>query len=129
MSTDPVCVRRANNIEEAELIVAWLDECDIEATVVGGQNPGALAFGVSDFEGIGVFVSDATTADRARTLLSEHDAQHAKAATTTPPQEGIHVTCDECGADNAFAATERGKVQTCKACGAFLDISDDAVTT
>ena len=56
MIDKPVCIRRVNTLEEAQLLVAWLDEYEIDAIVMGAQNPGSLAFGVSDFEGIGVFV-------------------------------------------------------------------------
>ena len=58
MTDQPVCIRRVNTLEEAQLLVAWLDDYEIDATVVGAQNPGSLAFGISDFEGIGVVAQE-----------------------------------------------------------------------
>lgn len=128
MSDEPVRIRRVNTIEEAELIVAWLDECDVEATVMGRQNPGAAAFGVADLEGIGIFVSDATTADRARQLLAEHDAQRAASPAGESVDTCVKVPCDECGTVTTFERVEPGTVQTCGACGAFLDIPNDVAS-
>lgn len=125
MTDQPVCIRRVNTLEEAQLLVAWLDEHEIDATVVGAQNPGSLAFGVSDFEGIGVFVVDGSTAERTTELLAEHDAQ----SPASEPDDGyLDVTCDECGEVTTFQRDEVGTVQTCAACGAFVDVPDDAMS-
>lgn len=125
MTDQPVCIRRVNTLEEAQLLVAWLDEHEIDATVVGAQNPGSLAFGVSDFEGIGVFVVDGSTAERTTELLAEHDAQ----SPASEPDDGyLDVTCDECGGVTTFQRDEVGTVQTCAACGAFVDVPDDAMS-
>lgn len=128
MSDEPVRIRQVNTIEEAELIVAWLDECDVEATVMGRQNPGAAAFGIADFEGIGIFVSDATIASRAKQLLAEHDAQRAPSSEGESVDTCVKVPCDECGHVSTFEDVEPGTVQTCAACGAFLDIPNDVAS-
>ena len=125
MTDQPVCIRRVNTLEEAQLLVAWLDEYEIDATVVGAQNPGSLAFGVSDFEGIGVFVPDASTAEHAGKLLAEHDAQ---SSASKPDDECLNAKCDECGEVTRFQRDEVGTVQTCAACGAFVDVPDDTVS-
>lgn len=138
MSNEPTCVRRVDTIEEAQLLVAWLDDNDIDATIVGGQNPGSLAFGVSDFTGIRIFVSDDSTAARAMELLAEHDDQQAGSAIRQAGSAGspenasaepaIEMTCEECGVVTMFEGAEKNKVQTCSACGAFIDIPDEAST-
>ena len=51
MPSEPICVRRAATIEEAEIIVAWLDERGVMATIFDPSNPGVAAFGVTDLEG------------------------------------------------------------------------------
>ena len=125
MNNEPTCVRRVDTIEEAQLLVAWLDDNDIDATIMGGQNPGSLAFGVADFEGIRILVSDTSTAARATELLAEHDARTHQNAAAEP---SVKMTCDECGAVTQFEGGESNKVQTCSACGAFIDNPDQATT-
>lgn len=125
MTDPPVCIRRVNTLEEAQLLVAWLDDYEIDATVVGAQNPGSLAFGVSDFEGIGVFVTGGSAAERAGELLAEHDA---RSPASEPDDESLDVTCDECGEVTTFQRDEVGTVQTCAACGAFVDVPDNTVS-
>ena len=125
MTDPPVCIRRVNTLEEAQLLVAWLDDYEIDATVVGAQNPGSLAFGISDFEGIGVFVTGGSAAERAGELLAEHDA---RSPASEPDDEYFDVTCDECGEVTTFQRGEVGTVQTCAACGAFVDVPDNTVS-
>lgn len=125
MTDQPVCIRRVNTLEEAQLLVAWLDEYEIDATVMGAQNPGSLAFGVSDFEGIGVFVPNGSTAERASELLAEHDA---RSSVGESDDESLDATCDECGEVTTFQRDDVGTVQTCAACGAFVDVPDDTMS-
>lgn len=123
MSADPVCIRRAKSVEEAEIIVAWLDEQGIEAKVIDPSNPGVLAFGVTDLEGIAVCVRDSETANRAMALLAEHDRQagHGSTAEETLP-ERIRLECAECGREVEFDAELAGTVQECPGCGAHIDV-------
>ena len=122
MSDQPVCIRRVTTLEEAQLLVGWLDEHEIDATVVGAQNPGALAFGVTDFEGIGIFVPDGATAERANALLVENDARSPESESSA---QILDATCDECGEVTAFQSDAAGTVQSCRACGAFVDVPGD----
>lgn len=126
MTNQPVCIRRVNTLEAAQLLVAWLADHEIDATVMGEQNPGSLAFGVSDFEGIGVFLTGSSEAERARKLLAEHDARSPASESNA---EYLDVTCEECGEVTAFQSGELGTVQTCAACGAFVDVRDDVLST
>ena len=57
MANEPVCVRRAATLEEASIIVAWLAEHDIDARIADPGNPGVMAFGVTDPDGIEVYVA------------------------------------------------------------------------
>jgi hypothetical protein len=122
MSGDPVCVRRAKSVEEAEIIVAWLDEEGIEATIVDPSNPGVLAFGVTDVEGIAVYVRDAETAERAAALLAEHDRRHDESGSEEASRERIQQECPECGQNVEFDAELGGTVQECPECGANVDV-------
>lgn len=122
MPNEPVCIRRVGTMEEAEIIVAWLDEGGVQATVVDPNNPGVLAFGPSDAEGIAIYVADAETADRAQTLLAEHDKQHAQGSAKGPAGSTIDVTCAECGRVNSFSLDACGSVQECSECSTYLDV-------
>ena len=122
MSTDPVCVRRAKTVEEAEIIVAWLDENGIEATIVDPSNPGVMAFGVTDPEGIAIWVADSEKAERAATLLAEHDARSAGAETPDAAIYTVDVACPDCGHTGGFPTDLAGTVQECPECGANVDV-------
>ncbi len=118
MVNEPVCVRHADTVEEAGLIVAWLEEQGLEATIIGQDSPGVVAFGVTDREGVAVCVADAEMAERARSLLELHDAE---------PKDGmpgtfLDVTCEDCGEVCSYSDELRGTVQECTACGAYVDV-------
>lgn len=124
MIESPVCIRRTGSVEEAELIVAWLDESGIDATIIGQDNPGVLAFGVTDSQGVAVFVPDAVTAERAAAALAEHDKERGR--TTAIDAADIDVVCEDCGRMCSFDAEHVGSVQACPECGSFLDVPGGA---
>ena len=122
MSRKPICIRRAATLEEAEILVAWLAERDIKATITDRDNPGAFAFGVTDTEGIEVFVADEESARQAKQLLAEHDRERAARQETDDAGGEVEVTCEECQCACSFPAAQRGSVQECPECGAYVDV-------
>ncbi len=122
MPNEPVCIRRVGTMEEAEIIVAWLDEQGVQATVVDPNNPGVMAFGTTDAEGITICVAEAEKADRAKVLLAEHDKKHEHDSATAAAGSCIDVTCEPCGRVNSFPADAGASVQECSGCGAYLDV-------
>ena len=122
MSSKPICIRRTATLEEAQILVAWLAEHDVEATITDRDNPGAFAFGVTDTEGIEVFVKDEEMAQRAQELLAEHDRERAAQREAGGEDVVIEVTCDECECACSFPADQRGTVQECPECGAYIDV-------
>ena len=52
MSNEPVCIRKAHSLEEASIVVAWLAEQGVESQIADPDNPGVMAFGVTDPDGI-----------------------------------------------------------------------------
>lgn len=124
MIESPVCIRRTGSVEEAELLVAWLDESGIDATIIGQDNPGVLAFGVTDHQGIAVFVPDEETAERASAALAEHEKQRGQ--NTTGEAVDVDVTCEDCGQLCSFDSGQIGSVQACPECGSFLDVPGGA---
>jgi len=119
MSKHPVCVRRAATPEEAAIIATWLADQGIEATVVDPDNPGVMAFGVTDPEGIAICVADDATAERATKCLEAHDRRRADRAVA---DEVVEVRCSKCGATNRFSGSQRGTVQSCAECSEYLDV-------
>ena len=90
MASEPIIIRRTRTVEEADIIVAWLDENGVPANVLDHENPGVFAFGVTDTEGIAIAVADEELAERAKALLEAHDREHAAAE----PQGTVEVTCE-----------------------------------
>ncbi len=123
MATAPVCIRRTNTIEEADIIIAWLEDQGLKAMVPDRDSTGVLAFGVTDAEGIEIFVADQETADRAATLLEQHDRERAAAGSAAG--ELLEVKCDKCGKLNRFPAGTRESVQECGECGTYLDVATE----
>ncbi len=117
----PVLVRRANTVEEADVIAAWLEDAGVKAAVVGRDSVGVQAFGVTDDEGVAVYVADEEAAILAAELLAEHDQSRSKAA-RVEAASFLNVVCEECRTVNTFGASSRGTVQECRACGANLDV-------
>jgi len=123
MAREPVCVRRALTAEEADLIAAWLDDQGIKATVMGHDSFGRQAFGVTDPEGVGVFVTDEAAAQRAAELLAEHDKAAVRDSDRDDPGT-VSVTCDGCGSVSAFPPEMRKTTQACPHCGGYVDVPE-----
>ena len=74
-----ICVRRTATVEEADIVVAWLDSQGLKAQVVDRENIGVRAFGVTDHEGIAVCVADEETAFK----LTDHPVKITGVGTGT----------------------------------------------
>ena len=122
MTEEPVCIHRAGTIEEADIIVAWLADRGVKASILDPENPGGLAFGVTDPEGYEIYVTDASTAQQALKLLEEHDRERERGTLDSDLPEQITTTCEECGQSNSFSADLAGTVQQCEQCGAHIDV-------
>lgn len=123
MTNDPVCVRRSATTEEADVIAAWLDDQGIKATVMGHDSFGHQAFGVTDPEGVGVFVADEAAAERAVELLTEHDKVTTKGSDTGGGGT-VSFKCEGCGGAATFPVALKGTTQECPHCGAYVDVPE-----
>ena len=121
MPPEPICIRRAATIEEAEIIVAWLDERGVMATILDPSNPGVAAFGVTDLEGVAICVKDQNAANLARTFLVAHDRDRATAAQSAESTTASEVACEECGKGVTTESRAPGTTLECPHCGAFVD--------
>lgn len=132
INRDPKCVFVANTLGEAEAATTWLDGEGIEAQVVDVNAVGGLdgltalsPTGVGQ-RGIEVWVKDAADIERASALLARHDAElQAKAKVRAADPTPVEVVCEECGKSTRFPGEQRGSVQSCSVCGAFMDVPGD----
>jgi hypothetical protein len=116
---DPSCVYVANTIGEALVVAGWLREQGIPAEVMHAETLGTLPPTVAVATGIEVWVVDRARASEAIRLLGEHALERFVEKQTGAPLE---VVCDECGRISSFPAAQRGSVQSCPHCFAYLDV-------
>ncbi len=130
MQRDPRCVFVADNFALGEVLAAWLGEQGIPAQVMNpatlgglvGLSVWALAGAGVSAQGLEVWVLDPADADRARLLLEEHQQTLRERAAGGGP---VRVVCEECGKAAEFPAGQRGSVQNCPHCEAYLDVPDE----
>lgn len=76
--------------------------------------------------GIEVWALDPDQVGRAILLLEEHKAEVAgRAAQPATADAPIRVTCEDCSGVSTFPHRERGTVQNCNHCGAYVDVPGD----
>ncbi len=126
MGENLYCIRRTATIEEADVVVAWLEDRGIEATVMDRDNPGVFAFGLTDTEGVAICVSDEATAEKGQTLLVEHDRERDLAMVKAAADDDIEIACEECGQVNFYPAELTGTTQQCVGCNEYLDVPGGA---
>jgi len=102
----------------AEVVVLWLGEHGIPAHLIHAGSEGPA-------QGIQVWVNDPTQAEEAQRLLEEFKAKQ-QAEETVGGGGPVEATCEECDKVTTFPAKERGSVQHCPHCGAFMDVTDGA---
>jgi hypothetical protein len=125
MGRDLPVVHTAGSVEEARVVAAWLEQQGVETFVKDTNVIGALGYATPAFapRGIEICVVDEAVAERARTLLAERARTPTPADANAP---GIEARCEECGRTASFPASQRGTVQSCPYCGAYIDIVDDS---
>ncbi|MGE5192002.1 MAG: putative signal transducing protein [Deltaproteobacteria bacterium] len=128
---DPIAAYNAANNLEAHFVRDLLIDAGIEASVtedvsaVGGWVGGL----VPEIHKPQVWIDRADT-DRAGPVLHAYEVQAAarrgaESAKTGTTHEMVEVTCEECGKRSTFPLTQRGSVQNCPHCGAYVDVGDD----
>jgi hypothetical protein len=130
MHRDPKCIYVANSPGEADVVAVWLEEQGFPSRVMNMSTLGGLP-GLTPFSplaigagGIEVWVLDEVRAPQAKQLLDEHSETLAKHTAALQHGAPIQVNCEECGQSSEFPAKERGSVQECPHCGAYLDVGD-----
>jgi hypothetical protein len=117
---DPRCVFVAGNFGQADVVAAWLQGHGIPAEVMNRETMGGFVSPVlMGVTGVEVWVMDPASASEAIRLLGEHALE---LVTQKPTGLPVEVVCEECGNTSTFPAEERGSVQNCPHCGAYLDV-------
>jgi hypothetical protein len=122
---DPFAAYNAANNVEAHLVRNLL------------ENSGVPAFVVEDVSQVGVWVGgfiselhkpqvwiERADAGRAKPVL---DAYESKTAGRPAAADGgpVEVTCEKCGKRSEFPAAQKGSVQNCPHCYAYVDVGDE----
>ena len=123
MPRDMICVYRAADLGEADIVAAWLEEQGITVHVkdrlVIGMLHTPLAYAP---RGVEVCVVDPAQADDAKKLLREHADELELKRLADPGGPDIEAMCEECGKASRFPFAQRGSVQTCPHCKQYLDV-------
>lgn len=133
MSSEIVEVYRARSGFQAHAFVEALEEAGIKAHVQGAFAHPATATGSWGNAGaqaewwdaprITVHAADAARAREIILALEGEELRRAAAhdSATGPP---VEVVCEECGKTTSFPVSQRGTVQNCGHCGAYVDVED-----
>lgn len=123
---DPVKIYAATSNVQAEMIGRLLQQAGVEAFAGQDVSPAGIWMG-GTLPGIfdaGVWVSRAD-AERAAEVIRGQERLEAARANAQGTE--VEVTCEECGQTAFFPAAQRGTVQDCPHCGAYVDVdADDA---
>jgi hypothetical protein len=127
---EPVAVYTAANNVEAHVVCNILNDEGIEAHVTDDvSQAGVWMFGL--LPGIHrpqVWI-DRSNVDRAKPILEDYEdrlleRQEADRQNVVAGEATVKADCEECGRSSVFPAAQRGTVQDCPHCGAYVDVGD-----
>lgn len=125
---DPVMAYTAGSNVEAHLVCGLLHDAGIEAVVVEDVSQAGVWVGGlnTDMHKPQVWVERADI-DRVGPLVAEYERRSAErwVAERSVAGEPVAVVCEGCGRQSEFPAAQRGTVQNCPHCRAYVDVGDD----
>lgn len=126
---DPVAAYNAANNVEAHMLRNYLVARGIESYVSEDDSQGGLfAFGtLAELHKPQVWI-ERSDADRAKPILFEFEQSlgHHRETDDRVISTPVEVTCESCGQHVSFPADQRGTVQECPKCTAYLDVGGDS---
>lgn len=124
---DPIAAYNGENNLEAHLVCDLLIEAGIEASVVEDiSQVGAWIGGlVPEIHKPQVWI-DRSDIERARPVLAAYQQKVSARLDAAAGGELIEARCEECGMSAHFPASQKGSVQTCPHCQAYVDVGDEA---
>jgi hypothetical protein len=127
---DPFAAYNAGSNVEAHIVCGLLQDAGIEALVIEDVSQvGVWAGGtVAELHKPQVWIERADI-DRARPVLTDYERRSAerRAAERGEREAGppVEVVCEECGKRCEFPAAQKGTVQNCPHCRAYVDVGDE----
>lgn len=125
---DPIAVYHAANNMEAHLVRNALLAAGIEAHVTEDISRAGTWIGgeFSQIHHPEVWV-DQTDVERAKPVVEDLErraAERQSAADDSDAGPPIDAVCEECGEQSSFSAAQRGSVQQCPHCDAYVDVEE-----
>jgi hypothetical protein len=128
---DPVAVYNAANHLEAQVVCDLLNQAGIEAYLTEDVSQVGVWWGglVSEIHKQQVWV-DRSNVDQTVPFLDAYEQRRRELAETGLGGQGsevalVEAVCEECGGAATFPAAQRGSVQECPHCGAFIDVGEE----
>jgi hypothetical protein len=125
---DPKCVYVADNATEGQAIVLFLADRGIAAEVMNASTlTDRAGFGHNAItgrvaEGLEIWVKQESQVADAIQLLADHGQGKAHKSEQAAALGPVQATCEECLDTSEFPGEQRGTVQSCQHCGAYLDV-------
>jgi len=123
---DPVAAYNAADNIEAQLVCSMLQAAGVEA------------FAVEDVSRVGTWMGgllpqvhkpqvwiDCADIERARPILEDYVRRAEERRSVDNAGPPVDVVCEECGRGSVFPANQKGTVQNCPHCQAFVDVGDE----
>ena len=127
---DPVAVYNAADNVDAHLVCNALVQAGVEAFAVDDVSVVGLWWGggLPEIHKPQVWV-ERSDVQRARQVLEDYERRMQQRRQAGGPAETsdmppVEVTCEECGRQSTFPASQRGTVQDCAHCGAYVDVGE-----
>jgi hypothetical protein len=127
---DPVAAYNAANNPEANLLRNLLNDAGIEAYTTEDVSPvGVCLFGlISEIHKPQVWI-DRADIERVKPFLEDYERrqlqrQEAESEQAAAGKSMMEARCEECGQPTLFSIAQKGAVQDCPHCGAYMDVED-----
>ena len=117
---DPVAIYETVSNVEAFVVRDILLAAGIEAFVVEDVSPMMTILGSMQKPKVWVERGDV---ERAKPILEKHERRNLELQEDAECDKSpVQATCDECGKRSPYPPKQRGSVQECPHCGAFVDV-------
>jgi hypothetical protein len=126
---DPVAIYNAASNMEAGFVRDALLAAGLAAFVIEDVSQVGTWMGghVAEIHKPQVWV-ERVDVERAKPVLDEFERRAAALRAAPDPEQGgptIEAVCEECGGRSPFPAVQRGSVQQCPQCNAYLDVGGE----
>jgi hypothetical protein len=127
---DPFAAYNAGSNVEAHLVCGLLRDAGVEAVVIEDVSQVGVWLGgtIAEIHKPQVWIERADI-DRARPVITDYEQRAAERRAAeragVAAGEPIAVVCEECGKRSEFPAAQKGTVQSCPHCRAYVDVGDE----